>query len=374
MKGKKTYFAGLNALRFIAAFLVIFNHIHQYKFWASQPNAWGHTLIDGLGHLPVSFFFVLSGFLITYLLLNELERTGLINIRFFYWKRIIRIWPLYLIVAAISLTIIPSLQSDIFPNLPLPTSAGTYLAIFSFTPNLLRISFPTLLGANQLWSVGVEEQFYLLWPVLILFFHRRMFEFLITLIIIKVITQTVFTLITIESDFILAVLKLYTLFPIEQLGIGGLGAWLWSRKMDKIFSWFANPISVLASIGIGYYFNHFIWSIGISGLIQGFIFMQIIILVITSTTISRAFEAKWLSYLGEISYGIYMWHTLIIFFAMKFLYMIEAPGHWSIFIIVPLLTLLIAHISYQLIELKLLLLRDLSLRKVKLPNRNHVQS
>ncbi|HYF69227.1 MAG TPA: acyltransferase family protein, partial [Ohtaekwangia sp.] len=92
---KRIYFKNLSALRFFAATAVILHHIEQYKFWAKIPNTWGDVTTDALGHKAVSFFFVLSGFLISYLLMEEQKKAGHISIKDFYIRRLLRIWPVY---------------------------------------------------------------------------------------------------------------------------------------------------------------------------------------------------------------------------------------------------------------------------------------
>jgi peptidoglycan/LPS O-acetylase OafA/YrhL len=93
----KIYFQGLDGLRAIAAILVVIGHIELVKKSFNLVN-----LQDGggpfylyLGGHAVTFFFVLSGFLITYLLIKEKENNNSISIKSFYWKRILRIWPVY---------------------------------------------------------------------------------------------------------------------------------------------------------------------------------------------------------------------------------------------------------------------------------------
>lgn len=100
---KRIYFPGLNALRFIAAAMVLFHHCEQYMYWGDLPSSWGENssffyFINGLGDRALALFFTLSGFLITYLLLAEKERTGSIQVKRFYGRRILRIWPVYFLV------------------------------------------------------------------------------------------------------------------------------------------------------------------------------------------------------------------------------------------------------------------------------------
>ncbi len=113
----RIYFGGLNGLRFFAATAVIFHHVEQYKLWALRDRPWYHSVFGGdsvtsiffeaLGHKAVSLFFVLSGFLITYLLLAEAQKTNTVNLRKFYMRRILRIWPVYYLVIALTFFVMP---------------------------------------------------------------------------------------------------------------------------------------------------------------------------------------------------------------------------------------------------------------------------
>ena len=91
----KVYFPGLNALRFFAAFLVFASHVELLKSRNEFENYYYTPTFLELGGSAVTFFFVLSGFLITYLLIIEKDLTGKISSSQFYVRRILRIWPLY---------------------------------------------------------------------------------------------------------------------------------------------------------------------------------------------------------------------------------------------------------------------------------------
>mgnify|MGYP000751166612 CR=1 FL=1 len=94
------YFKGFNGVRFIAASAVIVHHIEEYKavYLFGRDDLWARPFVYQLGRLGVALFFVLSGFLITYLLLAEKQKTGTIAIRKFYIRRVLRIWPLYFLI------------------------------------------------------------------------------------------------------------------------------------------------------------------------------------------------------------------------------------------------------------------------------------
>ncbi|MFT4738026.1 MAG: peptidoglycan/LPS O-acetylase OafA/YrhL [Cyclobacteriaceae bacterium] len=308
------YFPGLQALRFFAAFLVVFHHIEQYKFWSNKESAWGIPITDALGHAPVSLFFVLSGFLITFLLLDEKKRTGAINIGLFYFKRILRIWPLYLLVAVVSLFIIPLFSSISFPEMFAPDILQVFALLLFMLPNLLRITFPHFLGANQLWSVGIEEQFYLIWPWLINAFHKKILAFMLFFIAGKLLLHLGLNLVIQHSglELLISFEKLFSLFQVEQMAIGGLGAYVVFNKITKVKALLTSPITLFCTIValIAVYSNshHYL----LRSNIEGVLLLVIICQVTFRKQIWRHLESKTLVFLGNLSYGIYMWHTIAI--------------------------------------------------------------
>ena len=161
----KIHFSGLNALRFFAAYLVVLHHGETIRHKFGLPNFESYSFFQN-GALAVSFFFVLSGFLITYLLLTEIERTGDVSLRKFYLRRVLRIFPLYYLLVFIGLVAIPILLHLIhYPNTqPYDTATGGVLFLFflSFVVNSIYGSH--LL--EPLWSIGVEEYFYIIWAPL----------------------------------------------------------------------------------------------------------------------------------------------------------------------------------------------------------------
>lgn len=176
MDQKKIYFPHLNGIRFIAALLVIIHHIEQLKGIYGMPTLWGgksvaSSLISIIGPQGVVLFFVLSGFLITYLLLAEEEKTKTINIRKFYIRRILRIWPLYLLIVVLSLFVLVHFNIFTWPGFDIETvqsnifwKLGLFMLFFS---NLVLVYFGIIPYASQTWSIGTEEQFYLVWPIII---------------------------------------------------------------------------------------------------------------------------------------------------------------------------------------------------------------
>lgn len=364
MADKSIHFKGLAALRFFAASAVIFHHIEQYKAWKGYPSIWGSdgitgAFIDAMGHKAVSFFFVLSGFLITYLLLVELKKTGTVALKKFYIRRILRIWPLYYVVVIVALFVLPHItdfgkwEGLMYESMTLVV--GLHLIIL---PNLLRVTSIQVVGANQAWSVGVEEQFYLIWPLLIRLFKKYVPTFLIGFILIKYGLQLIlFSLGDSLDNATGKVLDqagtLLTQMQIEQMAIGGLGAWwLFSnnqRALKIIYNramWFFGLL-MLASFFVMQ--NHYLGST----ILEGFVFIVVILNISTNPKIKFNLDNKFFILMGNISYGIYMLHTSIIALlitGLEFLGVVDLGFNLALYILSPLFTILLAYLSYQYFE------------------------
>lgn len=170
----KNYLPGLNTFRFFAALLVILSHGQQSL---SKLNIYNGKVASILqrGRDGVEFFFVLSGFLITYLLVNEIQKTKNVSIKAFYLRRVFRIWPLYFLLITIGLLVLgicyPMLYHKPYFEFPI----WKWLVLFiCFLPNLATTLYPMGL-LYPLWSIGVEEQFYLFWAPLIKIFRKKVF-------------------------------------------------------------------------------------------------------------------------------------------------------------------------------------------------------
>ena len=166
----RIYFENLNAIRFIAAFLVVVHHTEQLRSLLHLPNNWENAVVLMIGKLGVVLFFVLSGFLISYLLFKEEDVTQTIDVRAFYIRRALRIWPLYFLIVFIALFVLPRFSAfawAAFPREVVEKHLVAKLILFIlFLPNLVLNIFGVIPYASQTWSIGAEEQFYLVWPVL----------------------------------------------------------------------------------------------------------------------------------------------------------------------------------------------------------------
>lgn len=178
---KQVFFPHLDALRFFAFLAVFLSHCFLSKTPEGLPSPIYQfvALFRNSGHLGVNFFFVLSGFLITYLLLEEREHYQKIHLREFYIRRILRIWPLYYAVVITGFLIFPVFGSG--PD-SIPHADIRYYLVFASNYDTINQGLPSrVLGV--LWSIAVEEQFYLVWPILLTLFSQRTYIRLFSLII-----------------------------------------------------------------------------------------------------------------------------------------------------------------------------------------------
>lgn len=171
---KKEHLPNIDSLRSIACFLVIFHHCYIYLGLNSKIDSNVLNILKYFiywGDIGVNFFFVLSGFLITFLLFKEKITHRTIAIKKYYIRRILRIWPLYYLTSIIGLFILPLLIGTF--DWSIIKQHILSIALFFYNFDRINSNFCGLgndvLGV--LWSVSVEEQFYLLWPLVISFLN-----------------------------------------------------------------------------------------------------------------------------------------------------------------------------------------------------------
>ncbi len=152
MKVRHTYFPTFDTFRGLAIFFVMVKHTPGYDSFLGPLRL--------LGVLGVHVFFALSGFLITHRLLEEYEQTGRIDLRQFYKRRARRIIPPAAIYLAVLALLGPVLHT-------LPVSRGEIVAALLFYRNVYVASAPNGWYTGHFWSLSIEEQFYLAWPLLL---------------------------------------------------------------------------------------------------------------------------------------------------------------------------------------------------------------
>ena len=360
MKNKSSFYhPELDVLRLVAFLQVFYFHVGKRYI---QGN--GMLLHHGLtsryipafiqaGSTGVDLFFCLSSFLITALLLRECDLNGTLDIKQFWMRRILRIWPLYFSFLAVAVFILPH-----FDGLGESLSHGYVSAFALFCGNWACVFHGVpLSAATPLWSVPVEEQFYVLWPLLLFTFKPKRLVFLaIGGLVIASLTRLVLVLTGADSHY--EVVWMNTLTRLDPIAIGALCAvaarkWPWrptlrTRAMLGVFGLLvpALMICVMGFESIGR------WILVVYPLVG-------VCCVCLLGAIYRDEPVRMPSfavYLGRISYGLYVFHVLAIAIANK-VPMISGQqaaikiANAAIFVTATsVLTLAMAALSYRYLE------------------------
>lgn len=369
----RVHFKNLDAIRFLAAFLVVMHHMQFFKV-EDGVSSWrflSHFLEDA-GRVGVNLFFVLSGFLISYLLMKENDQTGGINFKNFYIRRILRIWPLYLAYGIILTVLSPFIMHKlgIAALGDSHTILTNLLFLLLFAVNIQLAFFPYNKGILEItWSVCIEEQFYLIWPLLLILFRKRLKLLFVVMLSIGFLCKTLCLVLPYFFPAKFTVLQLFginyvLLFDkLELFGMGMFAAYMlfnresYSKLFDVILKpgiqWFMLIITILVMLSVikvpvlsKYYYDHFI---------HAALFGYLMLMAVAPNSILHL-EYPLLKVLGKVSYGIYLFHApvcqlLLIVFMKVFGH---APNVVVYEILYPLTGLIatcgVAYLSYELYE------------------------
>ena len=182
----KIFFPNLDGLRFVCFLAVFLYHCNETIF----PKIYNPKITSVLnflfrnGNLGVNIFFVLSGFLITFLLIKEKEFKNTISLKNFYVRRILRIWPLFYLCVFLGFAVFPFFK---YRTIPSPFELSNFWSYIFFAGNFNFIKIwpapPDALNLIVLWSVAVEEQFYLTWPIILKYFSKKTYPYIFIIII-----------------------------------------------------------------------------------------------------------------------------------------------------------------------------------------------
>jgi len=351
----RVYFPNLNGLRFIAALLVIIHHIEQFKSIYGIQNNWQSGVIQILGEQGVSLFFVLSGFLITYLLLEEEKQTGTIKLKDFYIRRILRIWPLYFFIGFLALVVLPQLPMMIIPGYELDfvyRHLQTKMILFLlFLPNLMPYLGGIIPYASQTWSIGTEEQFYLVWPLLMKNIKKHRVALMLLIIAGYILTAR--ALWSSHTDFLpfkYYISGYWSLFNIDLMAIGGLLAILLHTE-NKFLKYIRNNFAFYVSlIVVLYMFKQAVMIEHIYKETYAVLYGIIILNFASNPKIHFNLEARSFNYLGKISYGLYMYHPIALVLTVLLAKWTGLITNIFIYPVGILLTIVLAGLSYRYFE------------------------
>ena len=326
----KIFFPSLNGLRFIAAFVVIIHHLEQIKLFFGLPSLFYRWhFIKIVGELGVTLFFTLSGFLITYLLLAEKERFGTVFVKAFYIRRILRIWPLYYLIIILGLFVLPHIP---YFQIPVYTEGvhyrfGTKVFLYGILfPNVVYNLYDYMPYLAQTWSIGIEEQFYLIWPWLMKWSRRYLLVLLTIVFSILLITNILYLFAdhsvdisqaSTKTKIITVAYRFFSLLRISCMAIGGIGAYfLYTDNQAVLRLLFQPSMQIVTLISV---LSLMFFGVEVPLVNHEFYALFFIILILNLAANPKSLfnlEFKWLDYLGKISYSIYMWHGIAIIFGL----------------------------------------------------------
>lgn len=312
---EKIYFENLDGLRFLCFLSVFFFHsFHTEYDYISNSPVYNFIVKDifGNGNLGVNFFFVLSGFLITYLLIQEKKLNGQINLKKFWMRRILRIWPLFYFAVLFGFVAFPLLKSA-FGQAPNETATPLYYIFFLNNFDLINNGLPDASILSILWSVAIEEQFYFIWPIILFILPLNKYWIAFSLIIISSLVFRALNNTPILHEF-------HTLSCIGDMAIGAMGAWLiiinkkFRKKISNLKS-YQISIIYLAFLGIFLFRDEVLFNNHTIRIFERAIIAFIILLIILEQSYSKKSlfkisNFKTISKLGLITYGLYCLHFI----------------------------------------------------------------
>ncbi|MES2480132.1 MAG: acyltransferase [Bacteroidota bacterium] len=369
VKKQKIFFPNLDGLRFFCFISVFLYHSFATEYEvvkATNLYKWSKYFIAGNGNLGVNFFFVLSGFLITYLLLAEKQNFGNIKVGNFYIRRVLRIWPLFYFCVFFGFVLFPKLKM-MLGQIPNETAQLPYYLSFLNNFDFIKNGLPDASVLGILWSVAIEEQFYLFWPLVIYLFPVKYYSRLFAGIII---VSFAFRYFHAENGLIL---EMHSLACISDMTIGAFAALMVFKdkslltRIEQAPKWIWAILYALVLICFLYrkeIFYHGSFLFAFDRMFMAILFALVILEQnFAQNSLFKLSRFKLISKLGTYTYGLYCLHMIGILIAAKGL----AKLGWNknvyqvVFLeggLSLLITILLALTSYHLFESKFLKLKD----------------
>lgn len=337
----RRHFGSLDGLRFLSITMVIWHH---GPVWTGLRDS--VSVLFARGHTGVDFFFVLSGFLITTLLLREEAARGRFSLRAFYWRRALRIIPIYFLVVSVAgfYAIVLKGQTEQLAILPY---------YYLFLSNFLTV--PDIGFLDPTWSLAVEEQYYLIWPALLLLLPRRW----IVPVLLGLIALNVLGALgafagwpRLEGTYLRFKLSGATYAPILMGSLvavllnrpaGFAAFWRIAGFRAAPWLWFAAIVAVLA----------------IPGPLKGWpnlalhsaMCLALASLVLREdNALAPVLRLPPIVRIGQISYGIYLYHLFALVLVGKGFGALGIDSPWGVLILYYALAVLIAEISFRTYE------------------------
>ncbi len=306
------YHPELDELRFFAFLMVFLHHAfpHDPAFWTKLglPLFLARFVagIGSTGAFGVSLFFVLSSYLITELLLREKDLMGTLDLRSFYIRRILRIWPLYFAFLALAVAlqwIVPGQHVTLRAGLWFSFLAGNWFIVFHGFPS--SVIFP-------LWSVSIEEQFYITWPAIVRKVNETGMMIFAGLLLVAATSARIYLGMqhTLEGD-----VWCNTFVQLDPIAAGILMAVLLKGEIPRLsrLSRAAMTLAGITALALGsLYFGIKNDPLTTARIVLGYPSVAVggVLLLLSVLRTRTSGGNRVLIYLGRISYGLYVFHVL----------------------------------------------------------------
>jgi len=299
----------LDGMRAISILLVIIAHSAQnFSRWIKIPL--GSYLL--FAHTGVSVFFVISGFLITSLLLKELHATGTIGLKRFYLRRAFRIFPPFYFYLGIIFVLA---LAGVFRT---PLLAFFFAAIY--TSNYYLGPGGDFVGLQHIWSLSVEEQFYLLWPAALLLLGKRKAIYLAGFLILISPWSRLVTYFVLAPEHRAVVDRMFH-SSIDTIMFGCLLALFWQNdRFHRLLRIGTNSWSMAGAVFFLFLVDPLLdmrfrgsYSLLIGMTLEGISICLITVYVVKrpETLPGRVLNTPILRHIGVISYSLYLWQNIL---------------------------------------------------------------
>ena len=304
---KKLHLKGLDFYRSISVLIVFICHVELFKSRAGIENFLHLDFfkLNG-GLIAIILFFTLSGFLITYILVQKKNKNNEIDLKDFYKRRLLRVFPLYFFVIILS------------------------YFLFDYSPTLLTVFLTLILAPNishilgigwavspQIWTIGTEIQFYLIGPIIIKYFKNLLVTTIILFISLSILphfTLFLFNRYNPDPEVLSFLNRLFFSLKFNWIVCGGIFAIIYSKQY-KFIDWI-NRYKILSYLII--LFPFILWAVNFRLFyfgeeIYSILFSFSMLIMVSNPNIINL-DNKVFSFLNTISYGMYMVHWIVLQF------------------------------------------------------------
>lgn len=352
-KKGRVHFHTFDSLRFLSFLLVFLRHSpvpeDSFLYYFSKE-----------GGIGVSFFFVLSGFLITYILiLEKINNNGTIPLKKFFTRRILRIWPLY--YAMVFFAICTPFILNFF-NIPYSDEGyqPNWLFTLTFLENYMVMythQLPNVSPITVIWSLCIEEHFYIFWGLAFYFISlKNIPKLILGSIVFSFIMQIVYGKLKIPT------LDLFT--NIHYFAFGAIPAYIFVfrediiKKLETISAVYKYIYAFLVLAVIVVIANSkVITDAKLESFILSILFSGLILVTLGKKNVFKISDESILAKLGKYTYGLYLFHTILLMFFIRMGSMFNL--NWiSVVLLSFISSVVCAVLSYHLFEKQFLKLKD----------------